>query len=84
MRPGIKVPLAQIGAELPGGINIGPADKGGVTSYGMLCSSVELDLPDGLALADSDGGIFILPQDLIRHLNFTSLHVFVVGDIIYA
>ena len=63
VRPGIKVPLAQVGAELPGGINIGPADKGGVTSYGMLCSSVELDLPDGLALADSDGGIFILPQE---------------------
>ncbi|MEE0776218.1 MAG: phenylalanine--tRNA ligase subunit beta [Bacillota bacterium] len=63
VRPGIKVPLAQVGAELPGGIHIGPADKSGVTSYGMLCSATELDLPDGLALADSDNGIFILPEE---------------------
>ncbi len=63
VRPGIKVPLALVGAVLPGGIEIGIADKGGITSYGMLCSETELSLPQGLALADSEGGIFILPED---------------------
>ncbi len=60
---GIKVALAQVGAELPGGIKLGAVDKGGVVSNGMLCSTSELQLPEGLATAESDGGIFILPED---------------------
>ncbi len=63
VRPGIKAPLALVGAELPGGITIGIADKGGIASYGMLCSDRGLALPQGLALADSEGGIFILPEE---------------------
>lgn len=72
---GIKVALAQVGAELPGGINLGAVDKGGVVSNGMLCSTSELQLPEGLATAESDGGIFILPEeckvgdDLVEALN---------------
>ena len=61
---GIKAPLALVGAELPGGFRIDPADKGGVTSEGMLCSVSELQIPEGLATAESDGGIFILPGEL--------------------
>lgn len=63
VRAGIKVPLAQVGATLPGNITIGAADKGGITSYGMLCGADELDLPDGLAGPESDKGIFILPEE---------------------
>lgn len=64
VRVGIKVPLAMIGADLPGGFHIEAADKSGVTSEGMLCSVTELQIPEGLATAESDGGIFILPDDL--------------------
>ncbi|MEG2638681.1 MAG: phenylalanine--tRNA ligase subunit beta [Clostridiales bacterium] len=60
---GIKVALAQVGAELPGGITLGAVDKSGVISYGMLCSTTELELPEGLGTAQSEGGIFILPSE---------------------
>lgn len=64
VREGIKVPLALVGADLPGGFHIDAADKSGVTSEGMLCSTNELQIPEGLATAESEGGIFILPDDL--------------------
>ncbi len=64
VRPGIKVPLAMVGADLPGGFHIEAADKAGVTSEGMLCSVTELQIPEGLATAESDNGIFILPDEL--------------------
>ncbi|HUH60098.1 MAG TPA: phenylalanine--tRNA ligase subunit beta [Candidimonas sp.] len=41
---GIKVPLARVGAELPGGMKIGTAKMRGVESAGMLCSARELGL----------------------------------------
>src|SRR5690606_27983914 len=41
---GIKVPLARVGAELPGGMKIGVAKMRGVESAGMLCSARELGL----------------------------------------
>lgn len=41
---GLKVPLARIGAELPGGMKIGPVKMRGVESSGMLCSARELGL----------------------------------------
>ncbi len=43
-RIGIKVPLATVGARLPGGIEIGKAKLRGVESFGMLCSARELGL----------------------------------------
>lgn len=64
VREGIKVPLALVGADLPGGFHIDAADKSGVISEGMLCSTNELQIPEGLATAESDGGIFILPDEL--------------------
>ncbi len=64
VRVGIKVPLALVGADLPGGFHIDAADKSGVISEGMLCSTTELQIPEGLATAESDGGIFILPDEL--------------------
>lgn len=41
---GLKVPLARVGAELPGNMKIGPVKMRGVQSAGMLCSARELGL----------------------------------------
>jgi len=56
-RIGIKVPLATVGATLPGGINIKAAKLRGVESSGMLCSAKELGI-------DNDAsGLLELPLD---------------------
>ncbi len=56
-RVGIKVPLATVGATLPGGIAIKAAKLRGVESFGMLCSAKELGV-------DADAsGLLELPQD---------------------
>ncbi|MDE1894536.1 MAG: phenylalanine--tRNA ligase subunit beta [Xanthomonadaceae bacterium] len=56
-RVGIKVPLAKVGAELPGGISIKAAKLRGVESSGMLCSAKELGI-------DADAsGLLELPAD---------------------
>ncbi len=56
-RVGIKVPLATVGANLPGGIAIKAAKLRGVESFGMLCSAKELAL-------DADAsGLLELPGD---------------------
>ena len=56
-RVGIKVPLATIGASLPGGMAIKAAKLRGVQSFGMLCSAKELDV-------DADAsGLLELPAD---------------------
>lgn len=54
---GDKVPLARIGAVLPGGMAIGQAKLRGIDSFGMLCSARELGLS-----ADHEG-LLILPRD---------------------
>lgn len=57
---GIKIPLARVGAELPGGMKIGTAKMRGVESAGMLCSARELGLSqdhDGLLVLDADAPI---------------------------
>lgn len=57
VREGLKVPVAVIGAVLPGNFKIKQAKLRGVPSFGMLCSSKELGLSesaDGLMeLADN-------------------------------
>ncbi|MCU1363389.1 MAG: phenylalanyl-tRNA synthetase beta subunit [Acidimicrobiaceae bacterium] len=53
---GNYVPLAPVGAVLPGGFTIAERTMRGVTSHGMLCSSRELRLSDdheGLMILDS-------------------------------
>jgi len=56
-RVGIKVPLAKVGANLPGGIAIKAAKLRGVESFGMLCSAKELGV-------DADAsGLLELPLD---------------------
>src|ERR1700709_2403278 len=46
VRAGIKVPLATVGAILPGGMEIKKAKLRGVESFGMLCSAKELGLAE--------------------------------------
>jgi len=56
-RPGLKAPLATVGAKLPGGIDIKAAKLRGVESFGMLCSAKELGI-------DADAsGLLELPAD---------------------
>ena len=57
VRPGLVIPLAKIGAVLPGDFHIKPAKLRGVESSGMLCSEKEL------GLADSADGLMELPDD---------------------
>ncbi len=59
---GNRVPLAPVGAVLPGGFEIAERTMRGVTSHGMLCSSRELRLSDdheGLMILDdlTDAGV---------------------------
>ncbi|SEO83406.1 phenylalanyl-tRNA synthetase beta subunit [Luteibacter sp. UNC138MFCol5.1] len=56
-RVGIRVPLAMVGATLPGGVAIKAAKLRGVESFGMLCSAKELGV-------DADAsGLLELPAD---------------------
>ncbi|MCW8923451.1 MAG: phenylalanine--tRNA ligase subunit beta, partial [Gammaproteobacteria bacterium] len=54
---GLIIPLAKIGAVLPGDFKIKPAKLRGVESSGMLCSEKEL------GLADQADGLMELPED---------------------
>ncbi len=56
-RVGIKVPLAMVGARLPGDIAIKAARLRGVESQGMLCSAREL------AIDTDASGLLELPPD---------------------
>ncbi|WP_373506703.1 phenylalanine--tRNA ligase subunit beta [Thiocapsa sp.] len=54
---GMKVPVATVGAVLPGDFKIKKAKLRGVESFGMICSAKEL------GLAESSDGILPLPAD---------------------
>jgi len=54
---GMRVPVATVGAKLPGDFMIKRAQLRGVESFGMICSASEL------GLAESSGGIMPLPSD---------------------
>ncbi|EIC20943.1 phenylalanine--tRNA ligase subunit beta [Thiorhodovibrio frisius] len=53
---GQQVPVAVIGARLPGDFKIKKAKLRGVESFGMICSASEL------GLAESSEGILVLPE----------------------
>lgn len=57
VREGLKIPVAVIGAVLPGNFKIKQAKLRGVPSFGMLCSSKEL------GLAESADGLMELADD---------------------
>ncbi|MES9940101.1 MAG: phenylalanine--tRNA ligase subunit beta [Candidatus Thiodiazotropha sp. 6PLUC2] len=54
---GMRVPVATVGARLPGDFKIKKAKLRGVTSLGMICSASEL------GLAEQSDGIMPLPQE---------------------
>jgi phenylalanyl-tRNA synthetase beta chain len=76
---GDVVPLARVGAELPGGLRIGRRRLRGVVSDGMLCSGAELGLSQDregiLVLASPGGSEASLPEGfepgrpLVEHLG---------------
>ncbi len=57
VRPGLKIPFAKIGAQLPGDFKIKKAKLRGVESHGMLCSQSELQVGEG------NDGLMELPAD---------------------
>ncbi|MCY0963675.1 phenylalanine--tRNA ligase subunit beta [Parathalassolituus penaei] len=56
VREGLKIPMAKIGAVLPGDFKIKKAKLRGVESFGMLCAEAEL------GLAESSDGLMELPE----------------------
>lgn len=56
MQAGDKVPVALIGARLPGGFEISRAKIRGVESFGMMCSKKEL------GLTEDHSGLYILDE----------------------
>lgn len=68
-RPGIKIPFAMIGAELPGDFKIKKAKLRGVESFGMLCSAAELQISeenDGLLELAADAPV---GEDIRQYLS---------------
>jgi len=53
----MRMPVARVGATLPGGMKIKKAKLRGVESFGMLCSSKELGMGEGA------NGLMALPAD---------------------
>ncbi|MDO7907407.1 phenylalanine--tRNA ligase subunit beta [Paenibacillus sp. JX-17] len=60
---GQKVPVALVGAKLPGGLDIKKAKLRGVISMGMICSAKELGMNDKLLPKEQQEGILVLPED---------------------
>ena len=57
VRPGLKIPFAMIGAQLPGDFKIKKAKLRGIESNGMLCSETELQV------GSDDSGLMELAGD---------------------
>ncbi|CAI6045825.1 phenylalanine--tRNA ligase subunit beta [Cohnella sp. JJ-181] len=60
---GQKVPVALVGAKLPGDLQIKRAKLRGVESQGMICSARELGINDKLLPKELQEGILVLPAD---------------------
>lgn len=63
VRQGDLVPVATVGAQLPGGKRLAAAKLRGVDSFGMLCSGQELCVDDSVIDGAEVDGILILPKD---------------------
>ena len=63
VRAGLKVAVAQVGADLPNGVSIKPVKLRGIESEGMLCSAREL------GLGDEHEGIMELPDSAPLNQN---------------
>lgn len=60
---GQKVPVALVGAKMPGGLAIKKAKLRGALSQGMICSAKELGINDKLLPKEQQEGILVLPAD---------------------
>lgn len=63
VRKGLKVVVAQVGAELPGDFKIKKGTIRGVDSEGMLCSKAELGIESKFLTEEDKNGIYELQQD---------------------
>ncbi|MFS8540500.1 MAG: phenylalanine--tRNA ligase subunit beta [Tissierellales bacterium] len=63
LKTGDYVPVALIGAKLPGGIKIGKVNFRGIDSYGMLCSLKELGYEDSVIPKYQRDGIFVFDKE---------------------
>ncbi|HHX21426.1 MAG TPA: phenylalanine--tRNA ligase subunit beta [Clostridiales bacterium] len=63
VKEGLLVPVALIGAKLPGGHTIKKGKLRGVESYGMLCSATELDIPQELYPSVGDEGLLVFNEE---------------------
>ncbi len=61
---GQRVPVAVVGAKLPGDFKIKRAKLRGVESQGMICSAKELGLNDKLLSKEQQEGILVLPDSV--------------------
>lgn len=75
---GDHVPLAPVGAVLPGGFAIAARTMRGVTSHGMLCSSREL------RLSDDHQGLMILDDLIEPHVGENLLSALqITSDVVF-
>ena len=63
IKEGDYVPVALVGAKLPGGVKIKKSKLRGLESYGMLCSAKELGIDDNVVPKYQKNGIYILDKD---------------------
>ncbi|NMD38159.1 MAG: phenylalanine--tRNA ligase subunit beta, partial [Christensenellaceae bacterium] len=81
VRENILVPVALVGAELPGGFKIKKGKLRGVESFGMICSGPELDIPTYLYPSVGDEGILIFNEDYPVGTDVNK--IFMLDDIIF-
>lgn len=60
---GILVPVAKVGAVLPGGVKIKKGKLRGIESCGMCCSGPEINVPEYLYPSVGDKGLLIFHED---------------------
>ncbi|MGA9173603.1 MAG: phenylalanine--tRNA ligase subunit beta [Thermoactinomyces sp.] len=60
---GQRVPVALVGAKLPGGVHIKKANLRGVESNGMICSAQELGFPEKVLMKEQTEGILVLEKE---------------------
>lgn len=63
LKAGDLVPVAKVGAVLPGEIKIDKTDFRGIDSFGMLCSLNELGYGDNVVSKKAKEGIFVFDED---------------------
>lgn len=63
IKVGDYIPVALVGAKLPGGVKIKKGKLRGVESNGMLCSAQELGISDNVVPKENKDGIFILDKE---------------------